>query len=135
MQKEPARALSPHLTIYKPQITSMLSIMHRASGAFLYLGLLLFSWFLISSKFTDTSILQCYNGLYISFFGSIFGKILAFLWTLAFFYHFCNGIRHLFWDAGKGLSLKSVTITGIIVILSSIFLSLFVWINGISKFL
>jgi succinate dehydrogenase / fumarate reductase cytochrome b subunit len=127
------RPLSPHLSIYKPQITSMLSILHRMTGAFLYVGLVLFSWFLISSKFQDSGILLSYSESYKSIFTSSFGRVVVFLWSLAFFYHFCNGIRHLFWDAGYGFSLKAVNITGITVIIVSLFLTVFSWIYSLSN--
>jgi len=126
-----ARPLSPHLTIYRPQITSVLSISHRASGFFLYFGLLIFSWFLIFSNL-DATFAAGIVDITKSFFASIVGKIALFFWTLALYYHFCNGIRHLIWDAGYCFSIKSVKVTGVTVVIVSVALTLFTWFNGIS---
>lgn len=114
------RPLSPHLTIYKPQITSMLSISHRISGVFLFLGILALSWWTIMSVYQQCNCLDV-------IFKSIFGKIILFFWSQALFYHMLNGVRHLFWDIGKGFELKTLNNTGIIVFVGSIFLNIFVW--------
>ena len=121
------RPLSPHLSIYKPQITSVLSIMHRASGFFLYLGLLILSWHIISEAFSNLLISELYLSISVRFFSSFIGKMALIIWMMAFYYHFCNGIRHLIWDMGRGFSIDSVKISGVIVIISSLGLSIFSW--------
>ena len=117
------RPLSPHLQVYKPQLTSVLSITHRATGIALAVGtLLLVCWLLAAatgeSAFEDV---QAFNGSWI-------GKLLLFGWSYALFYHMCNGLRHLFWDAGKGLELETAYMTGRLVVAASIVLTVGVWV-------
>ncbi len=116
------RPLSPHLTIYKPQITSMLSIMHRITGASMFFGIIVLSWLVIA-------ILMQINGL--SFFEVDFSRILDnVLFRIALvgliyclYYHSLNGVRHLFWDLGVGINNKAVSISGTIVITLAILLT------------
>ena len=125
-----SRPLSPHLTIYRPQISSVLSISHRLSGLFLYIGLLIVSWSLICGVFNDTSVSICYSAVISSFFKGCVGKVFIFLWSLALYYHFCNGIRHLIWDTGRLFSKNAVTVSGIITVVVSLILALFSWFYG-----
>lgn len=113
------RPLSPHLQIYKPQLTATLSILHRATGVFLVLGtLLLVYWLTALAQGPDS-----YAGAQ-AFFGSIFGRLILFPWVFALFYHLCNGIRHLFWDMGAGFEISTVYASGKFVILTAIALTL-----------
>jgi succinate dehydrogenase / fumarate reductase cytochrome b subunit len=114
------RPLSPHLSIYKPQITSVLSITHRATGFALFIGALLLGWWIVLNVYGCSN---CINALI----NSIAGKTFLVLWTLAMYYHLLNGVRHLFWDIGRGLEIKTVNMTGILVILGSIALTLASW--------
>ena len=97
------RPLSPHLMIYRPQLTSMMSITHRLTGVALGLGLLFFVWWLVA---------LAHGGTYYDFVRGIAEHALGRLVLLGFFvavsYHLANGIRHLFWDFGIGLSLQGV---------------------------
>lgn len=116
------RPLSPHLTIYKPQITSVLSISHRITGMFLACGLaflVLTLWFAAYSP-------SCYTTI-VEYAGTWWGIGLLMAWTLAFFYHFLNGMRHLFWDAGHGFELDVVTRSGGIVLVGTPVLTFLVW--------
>lgn len=116
------RPLSPHLTIYKPQITSVLSISHRITGAFLSAGLLVFvAWLWIAAYCPESyaAFMECTS--------SWWGKSLLAAWSFAFFYHFLNGIRHLFWDMGKGLDLPAATRSGWITVIGSLFVTACVW--------
>ncbi len=106
------RPLSPHLQIYKPQLTSVLSIFHRASGAYLSLGIIALSLWIISLGATQA----CFDAM-ASFYGSIIGQLLFASWVVAFFYHFANGIRHLVWDAGYGFDIPVVNKGGWAVLL------------------
>jgi succinate dehydrogenase / fumarate reductase, cytochrome b subunit len=115
------RPLSPHLTIYKPQISSVLSITHRASGIFLFFGALILSWLIVGLVFYP-KISEC------SFFNGLFIKVLLFLWTLALFFHFLNGIRHLFWDVGYGFKIKTMNASGILVLVLTLVLASGFWI-------
>ncbi|HTN12374.1 MAG TPA: succinate dehydrogenase, cytochrome b556 subunit [Acetobacteraceae bacterium] len=92
------RPLSPHLQIYKPQITSTLSIMHRFSGIALSFGTLLLVWWLVAAAASDAA----YAGVS-WFIRTPIGWLLLFGWSVALWFHFCNGIRHLFWDFGYGM--------------------------------
>jgi succinate dehydrogenase / fumarate reductase cytochrome b subunit len=96
------RPLSPHLQIYKPQISSVLSIAHRITGVALSVGTLLMTAWLVAAA---TSPDAFYNVQ--AFIFSWFGTLLLFAWSTALFYHFFNGLRHLGWDAGYGYD-KSV---------------------------
>ena len=121
------RPMSPHLSIYKLQLTSGLSILHRMTGAYLYLGLVIFAWTLFTMAYfpyilenIGTYFCNC------SIAGFIF-KIMAIGWAFSLFYHQLNGIRHLFWDIGKGFDLKTTYLTGRIVFILSIILTLGCW--------
>ena len=109
------RPLSPHLQVYKPQLTSMLSITHRLTGLFLSLGMVVFIYWLYVLA-TDPG---AANGL-IAFFQSTLGMICLYAWVFAFAYHLCNGIRHLFWDVGKGFSIPAVYRSGYLVLLAAV---------------
>lgn len=94
---EKRRPLSPHLQIYRPMLTMMMSITHRITGAALYLGTILLAWYLIA--------LAAGGGAYDAasyFFNSIAGKLILFGFTWALFHHLLGGIRHIVWDAGYG---------------------------------
>lgn len=104
------RPLSPHLQIYRWQLTSVLSITHRATGVFLSLGILVYlAWLiaLLNSESYDT---------FQMFFQTIPGRLLMLGWVFSFFYHLANGIRHLFWDAGYGFELRTTYISGWVVV-------------------
>lgn len=121
-----SRPLSPHLSIYRPQLTSALSIMHRITGVALNIGTLLLAWWLIAAA-TGPESFAVVQG----FLGSWFGMLILFGWTWALMYHLCNGIRHLVWDAGYWLELPQVYLTGWIVVGASFGLTLLVWIAGL----
>ena len=93
-----SRPISPHLQIYKPQLTSVLSITHRGTGIFLCIGLLALCYWLVALALGPAAYDQAQGVL-----GSAIGQVLLFVWSFSLFYHLCNGIRHLFWDAGIGL--------------------------------
>ena len=121
----PDRPLSPHLQIYRPQLTSVLSILHRASGVALSVGTLLLVYWLIAAAAGPESFATAQ-----AFIGSILGRTLLLGWSWALFYHLCNGIRHLFWDAGRGFELKTVYASGWTVVGASVVLTLIAWIAG-----
>lgn len=101
------RPLSPHLQIYRPQITSVLSILHRLTGIFLsfaVLGLVVWLWALAVSP-------ACFEGIS-TFLSAWYGKSLLLGVLFSFFYHLLNGVRHLVWDAGYGFELHQVTYSG-----------------------
>jgi succinate dehydrogenase / fumarate reductase cytochrome b subunit len=116
------RPLSPHLQIYQPQLTSLMSISHRLSGVFLSLGTVVLACWLIAAASGAESYQQAQDLL-----GSFLGLLLLFGWSFALFYHLCNGIRHLFWDIGLGMDIKMVYLSGKLVLLASFVLTALVW--------
>ncbi len=118
-----SRPLSPHLQVYRPQITSVLSITNRITGVGLSFGLLLLTWWLVAAA-TGPEAYASVAG----FLGSWIGLLALFGFTLANWYHFCNGIRHLVWDAGYGFEIPSVYLGGWLVVGASLGLTLLTWI-------
>jgi len=116
------RPLSPHLQIYRPQITSVLSITHRFTGVVLAAGLLLLVYWLAALASGDGA----YAGA-LAVLGAWPVKLLLFLGTFAFFYHLCNGIRHLWWDSGHGFEIPQVNASGWVVVVASTVLTLLAW--------
>ena len=116
------RPLSPHLQIYKPQITSVLSIMHRITGVALTVGT-----FLIVFWITTLSLGESFYEYYMVFIKSWVGYLILIGFTFALFYHFSNGIRHLFWDLGYGYELNIAFISGVIVLISAFILTSVIW--------
>lgn len=116
------RPLSPHLQVYRPQLTSVLSILHRITGIGLAIGTLLLVWWLIAAAIGPTA----FNTVQ-SFIGSIIGRILLLGWSFALFYHLSNGIRHLVWDAGKGFELTTAYASGRLVVAGSVLLTAISW--------
>jgi succinate dehydrogenase / fumarate reductase cytochrome b subunit len=119
----PLRPLSPHLQIYRWQLTSVLSILHRITGVALAAGTLLLVYWIIATAAGPATFATAQ-----AFIGSIVGRLLLFGWTIALFYHFANGIRHLFWDAGKGFELRTAYASGWVVVIGAVALSLLAWI-------
>ena len=116
------RPLSPHLQIYRLQITSVMSGLHRLSGIALALGAtFLVAWFLALAGGPN------WFGCAVGFVNSTPGAALLFCATAAFFYHACNGVRHLAWDAGWGFELPVATATGWIVVALAGLLSGALW--------
>jgi len=118
------RPLSPHISIYKPQITSALSITHRITGVVNYVGIICIIWWLVDVAFSAT---YPQDRMIWSFFGSTLGNIVLIAWSFSVYMHFCTGMRHLFWDMGKGFDIETVTKTGIIAVISAIILTAFTW--------
>jgi len=119
------RPLSPHLQVYRPQLTSILSILHRLTGCALAVGTLLLVWWLAAAAGWGTPFADVQ-----AIIGSWIGRLLLFGWSFALFYHLCNGIRHLFWDAGRGFELSSVNASGVAVVIVSTVLTLAAWVWG-----
>ena len=119
------RPLSPHLQVYRPQITSTLSILHRLTGVALAVGTLLLTYWLIAAASGPADFADA-QGLI----GSFLGRLLLFGWSFALFYHLCNGIRHLVWDAGYGFEIETAQRSGLIVVGASAALTLICWVAG-----
>ena len=113
--------LSPHLQIYKPQITSLLSISHRISGVALNFVLIILVLGLLCITLGES-----YFELLVSLINSFPIKIILFLSILGFSYHFLNGIRHIIWDFGFLLGNRSSAIFGYFIIATSFISSIFI---------
>ena len=105
------RPLSPHLQVYRPQLHSAMSIFHRISGVALTLGALLVVWWFLAAA-SGPDHFAFVDGLLTSWIGTL--VMLGSLVALA--YHFCNGIRHLWWDTGRGFALDQITRSGQVVL-------------------
>ncbi len=116
------RPLSPHVSIYRWQITNTLSILHRLSGVVLVLGLIPLTLWLWGAAYAPTLF-----DIVTSVAGSLLGKVGLFGWTVAFYYHLGNGIRHLNWDMGRGFKLDEVLASGRVVIAFALAMSIFTW--------
>jgi len=121
-----SRPLSPHLQVYKLQLTSALSILHRATGIALAVGALYLAVWVVCAA----SNIKTYM-LFQSFNGSIVGRIVLGGWLFSAFYHLFNGIRHLFWDAGYGFEIKDAYRSGWIVVVASLVATAASWIVGL----
>jgi succinate dehydrogenase / fumarate reductase cytochrome b subunit len=122
------RPLSPHLQVYRWQLTAVLSILHRATGIALGAGTTLLLWWLLAAA----SGAEAYRG-FERFVRSPAGLVLLFLWTASYFYHLCNGIRHLAWDCGWGFDLKTTYRSGWAVLAAAAALTLIAWITGLAR--
>jgi succinate dehydrogenase / fumarate reductase, cytochrome b subunit len=112
------RPLSPHLTIYRAQATSVLSILHRVTGCGLGIGAVLAVWWFLAAA-TDADAFAFIDGILTSWVGGLLMiGLMVMLW-----YHFCNGIRHLTWDAGYGFELAMVQKTAMATLLATLVLS------------
>ncbi|MGE3713385.1 MAG: succinate dehydrogenase, cytochrome b556 subunit [Alphaproteobacteria bacterium] len=116
------RPTSPHLTIYRPLISWVPSIIHRISGVGLYLGLVLFTVWLCTAAYWPDRYADLHECL-----SSPVGKLFMMGWTAAFYFHFGNGIRHLFWDIGKGFELPTMAKSGWAVILFAAIMTGLTW--------
>ena len=123
--KHTTRPLSPHLQIYKPQLTSVLSILHRFTGLFLVVGAIIIAGWLSSLALGSQYFLT-----YQAMLRTIPGKIVLVVWSFSMFYHLFNGIRHLFWDAGCGHDLKNAYLTGWLVVIGSTLATCALWLSS-----
>lgn len=117
------RPLSPHLQIYKPQLTSALSIFHRIAGGAITVGSLLLVWWLVAAANGPVA-----YGHFTDFAQSFFGLLLLLGFSAALYYHLCAGIRHLVWDTGRALDIKGAYLAGYIVIGATVVLTVLTWI-------
>ena len=118
----PDRPLSPHLSVYRWPVTMVTSILHRASGIAMAAGfIVLVAWLFDAASGPE---------VYAVFFGAantLIGKLFLIGWSWAFFYHLCNGIRHLVWDSGRGFEKSQATASAWFVIIGSLVLTAAFW--------
>ncbi len=120
------RPTSPHLQIYRWNISSITSILHRATGALLYFSIIAIVWYVIYYAYQINiaeSQEEC-DCPWREVFENVFLAAAIFV-TFSLYYHFCNGIRHLFWDIGKGFELKTARKTGYLAITAALVLTAF----------
>jgi succinate dehydrogenase / fumarate reductase cytochrome b subunit len=128
MSGEDRRPLSPHLQIYRPQLTSVMSIMHRITGVALALGAIVLVWWLVAGAIGER-----YFEFVQGFLRSWLGLLILFGWSVALFYHLLNGVRHLFWDAGYGFELKQAYASGYAVLAGAAALTVLAWAIAIAR--
>lgn len=119
------RPLSPHLQIYKPMLTMMMSIMHRVTGVALYFGSLLLAWVLIAAA-TGPDYFEYVRGLADTF----LGRLIVFGYTWALFHHMLGGIRHFIWDTGRGFELNTVEWLARFTLIGGLVLAVITWVIG-----
>ena len=130
MNKKPT---SPHIQIYRWNISSLTSIMHRMSGVVLYATMIVLCWYIVYyayqvNYFENPQSHSCecwFTNIFKSFF-----YIILFALVSALYYHFFNGIRHLLWDIGKGFGINTAKKTGILVIILTILAAIITIVSG-----
>lgn len=121
------RPISPHLGIYRMQITMLMSIVHRITGGALYFGTVLLAAWLVSAAMGDRAFATV-NAL----FGHPLGKFVLFGYSWALLHHMLGGMRHLLWDTGRAMDIRSADILGWLTILGSLSLTVILWWVGLS---
>lgn len=116
------RPLSPHISIYRWPITMVLSILHRISGIALSVGLVA----LVAWLFDAASGPEAYS-VFMTVMDSVAGKLMLIAWSLAFFYHLSNGVRHLVWDSGRGLEKSRANLSSWLVLIATVALTAVFW--------
>ena len=117
-----SRPLSPHLSVYRWPISMTLSILHRMTGVALSIGLIALVVWLESIAFGSDS-----YGMVTGWMDTGIGKLLLLGWSLAFFFHFANGIRHLFWDVGLGFELRQANASAWFVVVATVLMTAAFW--------
>jgi succinate dehydrogenase / fumarate reductase, cytochrome b subunit len=125
--KPSERPLSPHLQIYKPMLTMVMSILHRITGAALYVGTLILAWWLIAGATGPAAFATAQW-----FLGTWFGKLVLFGYTWALMHHMLGGIRHFVWDTGHGFGVREREWLAKATIAGSCVLTVLIWIVGIA---
>jgi succinate dehydrogenase / fumarate reductase, cytochrome b subunit len=120
-----SRPLSPHLTVWKPTITYVTSIVHRITGAALYFGTLLVAWWLVAAATSERQF-DIANWV----FGSWIGMLVLFGYTWALLHHMAGGVRHLIWDTGAALDKNTAKKMGWATVAFSVTATILVWIAG-----
>jgi len=116
------RPLSPHLQIYRWPLTMALSIVHRATGVGLALGLIFIAWWLLALASGPDAFATVEAVM-----DSWFGVLVLFLWTAAVYFHLGNGVRHLVWDAGYGFDVDVARTSGIAVLAFTAVMTVLTW--------
>lgn len=122
VRKAAERPLSPHLQVYRPQLTSITSILHRMTGFALAVGTVMVVWMLLAAATGPQA-----WAVFQDFAGSLAGQLLLFGWTIAFYYHLANGVRHLLWDMGYLFELGNAYRAGYAVLVFTALMTIITW--------
>ena len=121
------RPLSPHLQVYKPELTMVFSIVHRLTGVALSVGSLVLTWWLMAAAAGPEAFATAR-----AFLGSWFGQLVLLGFSFALFYHLCNGVRHLVWDTGHLFEIEHVNLSGWIMLGAAAVLTAGAWAIGLA---
>jgi len=121
------RPLSPHISVYRVMINTVMSIVHRITGAALYFGTLLLAAWLVGAAMGERQFAMVNN-----LFGHPIGKLILFGYTWAIFQHMLGGLRHFLWDTGRGFQIWQVNLLSWLTIIGSISLTLATWFIGLT---
>jgi succinate dehydrogenase / fumarate reductase cytochrome b subunit len=121
------RPLSPHLSVYRIMINTVMSIVHRLTGAALYFGTLLLAAWLVAAAMGERQFTMV-NSL----FGHPLGQLVLFGYTWAIFHHMLGGLRHFIWDTGRGFAIWQINLLSWLTIIGSISLTLATWFIGLT---
>ncbi len=124
--KKVERPLSPHLFIYKPMLSMLLSVMHRATGIAMYFGTILVVWWLMAMAYGESSYTT-----FTYFMTSPFGYLIMVGFTWVLFHHMFGGVKHFFWDLGKGFDLDVVELVAKLAVIIPICATVIVWLTYI----
>jgi len=121
------RPLSPHLSVYRPLINMVMSILHRITGGALYFGTLLLAAWLVAAASGEAPF-----ALVNAFFAHPVGKLVLFGYSWALLHHMLGGLRHFLWDTGRGFSISQVNALSWFTIIGSVVLTLVLWMVGLT---
>lgn len=116
------RPTSPHMSVYRWPITMTLSILHRMTGVALTVGLVVYAAWLMAAAGSSIDYQQ-----FVDLMRTPLGRIALVGWSFAFFFHLCNGVRHLFWDTGRGFEMSQANMSAWMVVATSVVLTLLYW--------
>lgn len=122
MSRLESQPLSPHLQVYRLPLTALLSVAHRLTGVVLALGMVPLTGILVAAA-TDAVLYEYVRGLLSAW----WGQALLVLWSAALYFHLCNGVRHLFWDAGLGFDVTTAHRTSLWTLAATITLTALTW--------
>ena len=125
--KPTVRPLSPHLQVYRLPLAAVLSISHRISGVGLTLGMVLLTYWIVSAAYGPDTYDEA-----MSYIGSPLGLIILFGFSVALFFHFCNGFRHLLWDAGRNFEIGQTRRGNIYVLIGTAVLTAAAWLLALA---
>lgn len=122
MMSNSGRPTSPHMSVYRWPISMTLSILHRMTGVALAVGLVVYVAWLMAAAGGSTDYRQ-----FVDLMQTPLGRIALVGWSLAFFFHLCNGVRHLFWDTGRGFEMSQVNASAWTALVASVVMTLLYW--------